>query len=77
MAAVLEPCPLCGQEFADKKERFVHLERWGCPIARRKLEEIAAPFCVCGCGGKTGLNKRHPGRFNKFIQGHNSKRTIE
>jgi hypothetical protein len=72
MAAVLEPCPFCGEDFADKKERFVHLERWGCPVVRRQLEKLAAPYCACGCGDKTSMNKRKAGTFNKFIHGHNN-----
>lgn len=67
-------CPLCDKEFSNKLEKFVHLERWGCPKARRQLDILAAPFCACGCGQKTGPNKRKPAVFNKFIQGHNTKK---
>ena len=67
-------CPLCKKEFENKREKFVHLDRHGCPVARKVINEIAAPLCACGCGNKVNLGKRTPKYFNEYIRGHNKYR---
>jgi hypothetical protein len=66
-------CPLCEKEFVNKRDKFRHLDRWGCPIASRVLAKEFAPLCACGCGNKVQLNKRNPKYYNKYVQGHNKR----
>jgi len=75
MAKIIKPCPFCGKDFNDKKDKYVHLEKWGCPKAYKEITKITAPKCACGCGEKVETNKRNPRKFNKYIRGHNKRKT--
>lgn len=73
IAKLLKECPYCGEKFRNARDQWCHLERHGCPAMRKALDQVAAPFCACGCGGRVELNKRDPGKFNKYIKGHNKR----
>lgn len=66
-------CPLCGEQFKNKRDEFLHLQRWGCPLANRVYKQLAAPLCKCGCNLKVESSKRSPAVFNAYIHGHNKK----
>ena len=73
MAAALGKCHYCGKEFEDKRDKYTHLERWGCKKMYDDLTAFAAPTCVCGCGQKVEVSKRDPSKFNKYVKGHNKR----
>lgn len=73
MAEAIGSCPHCGQEFENKRERYTHLEKWGCKAMYDALTVMAAPKCKCGCGQKVEEAKRKPGTFNEFVRGHNKR----
>jgi hypothetical protein len=74
MAEALGSCPYCKKEFADKRERYTHLGRWNrCPLLAEDITLVAAPSCACGCGQRVEASKRDPGRYNKYVKGHNKR----
>ena len=73
MAERLGACPYCKKEFEDKRDKYTHLERWGCKQMYDDLTVFAAPPCACGCGQKVEASKRDPSKFNKYVKGHNKR----
>lgn len=69
-----DTCPFCSFRFETKRDRYVHLEKWGCPKMYAAMTVEAAPLCACGCGERVLLSRRNPKKFNKYIQGHNKRK---
>lgn len=74
MAESLGGCPYCKKQFEDKRDKYTHAGRWGrCPQFAKDITVVAAPHCACGCGERVEENKRDPGKYNKFVKGHNKR----
>jgi hypothetical protein len=73
MAEALGICLYCKKEFEDKRDKYTHLERWGCKQMYEDLTIFAAPLCACGCGRKVEVSKRDPSKFNLYVKGHNKR----
>jgi len=67
----IDKCFYCGKKFYNKRDRYFHVERWGCKYLYDDLSSYAAPLCACGCGQKVKLSSLNRNRYNMYVTGHN------